>query len=85
MVIERTSPRRRRDSCGARREQRVIERGCGHRRAPRQRVPSGGGRVFFYGRISQHMERPRAGDWLAGGAMLVAAAAWAVVASFLAG
>jgi len=31
------------------------------------------------------MERTRAVDWLAGGAMLLAAASWGIVASLLAG
>ena len=42
-----------------------------------------GGRVFFSGRIAQHMERSRAADWLAAVAMLLAAASWGVLVSLL--
>ncbi len=83
MVSERKSTHHRRGSCGALTGERGSERR--HRRPSRKPLVAGGGRVFFCGRISQHMERTRAVDWLAGGAMLLAAASWGIVASLLAG
>jgi hypothetical protein len=83
MVIERKSAHRRPSPCGSRRGQRVAER-VPHRRPSRKSVSVASGPVFFCGRIPQHMERPRAADWLAGGAMLLAAASWGLVASLLA-
>jgi len=54
-----------------------------HRQQPRTRVTSEGGRVFFSSRTPQQMERPRLMDWLAGVAMLLAAASWGILASLL--
>ncbi len=52
-------------------------------RVARKPVEASGERLFFCGRISQHMERPSAADWLAGGAMLLAAASWGLLAALL--
>ena len=81
MVVERRHIHHRRSPCGA----RHVERGAGrvHHRVSRRPVEVVGGRLFFCGRISQHMERSRAGDWLAGAAMLLAAASWGLVAALL--
>jgi len=68
----------------ARRPRRV---GCGarssHRRPSRRPVIGRGGQVFFSGSIAQHMEGTRTLDWLAGAAMLLAAASWGALASLL--
>ena len=72
----------RRAACAGCRAGRRRERS----RRQRSRKPAvmvEGGRVFFSGRIAQHMERSRAADWLAAVAMLLAAASWGVLVSLL--
>ena len=64
------------------RADRSVERS--HRRRSREPVTVQGGRVFFSGRISQHMKTPRLVDWLAAAAMVLAVAAWGTLMSLLA-
>ncbi len=56
-----------------------------HRRRARKPVMPRTDRLFFSCGGTQHMRRSLAGDWLAGVAMLLAAASWGVLAAFLAG
>lgn len=70
-----------RSSCaGCRATGRVAR---SNRRRSRRAVIVEGGRVFFSGRIPRQMESPQAVDWLAGVAMLLAAASWGVLMSLL--
>jgi len=81
MVMVTRSTRGRRAACAGCRAGRRRERS--RRQRSRKPVRLEGGRVFFSGRIPQHMERSRAVDWLAGVAMLLAAASWGVLVSLL--
>jgi hypothetical protein len=42
-------------------------------------------RIFFSCAGTQQVKRPRAGDWLAGAAMLLAIVSWGVLAAVLGG
>ena len=81
MVMVTRSTHGRRAACAG------CRAGSRRKRSRRQRsrkpVRLEGGRVFFSGRIPQHMERSRAADWLAAVAMLLAAASWGVLVSLL--
>jgi len=81
MVMVTRSTHGRRAACAGCRAGRRRERSS--RQRSRKSVRLEGGRVFFSGRIPQHMERSRAVDWLAGVAMLLAAASWGVLVSLL--
>jgi len=81
MVMVTRSTRGRQAACAGCRAGRRRERS--RRQRSRKPVRLEGGRVFFSGRIPQHMERSRAVDWLAGVAMLLAAASWGVLVSLL--
>jgi hypothetical protein len=65
--------------------------GCGGQsrrsegRRPRRPVAPKPIRVFFSIGNAQHVKRPTPGDWLAGAAMLLAAASWTFVAMLLGG
>ena len=85
MVMATTrSTHGRRAACAGCRAGRRRERSRRQRsRKPAAAVRVEGGRVFFSGRIAQHMERSRAADWLAAVAMLLAAASWGVLVSLL--
>jgi hypothetical protein len=66
--------------CGAR-------SGCGrsersHRSRPRRPVPRSD-RVFFSFRGTQHVKTSVIADWVAAGAMLLAAASWGLVVMLL--
>ena len=54
-----------------------------HRGRSRERVPVQGGRLFFSGRISQHMKTRHHADWLAAGVTVLAAASWGMLLSLL--
>ncbi len=81
MAIAGKSAHGRLTSCAGWRAGRMSSRP--HHRRPRKPGTFEGGCVFFSGRIPQQMERPRAVDWLAGAAMLLAAASWGVLVSLL--
>jgi hypothetical protein len=81
MIIERKSTHSRRATRGGCRVERRLARP--HRRPSRKPVALEGGRVFFSGRTSRQVGRPGRLDWLAGVAMLLAAASWGVLASLL--
>jgi hypothetical protein len=67
-----------RTGCRAR---RGVERS--HRSRSREPVTVQGGRVFFSGRIPQHMKTHRLVDWLAAAAMVLAVACWGTLLSLL--
>ena len=54
-----------------------------HRGRSRGRVAVQGERLFFSGRISQHMKTRHHVDWLAAGATVLAAASWGMLLSLL--
>ena len=81
MVMAKRSAHGHWAACAGCRARRRL--GQPHRQRSRKPDRVEGGRVFFPGRIPQHMERPRAVDWLAGVAMLLAAASWGVLVSLL--
>jgi hypothetical protein len=81
MAIAAKSAHGRLASCAGWRASRTS--GRPHHRRPRKPGTFEGGRVFFSGRMPQQMERLRAVDWLAGAAMLLAAACWGVLVSLL--
>ncbi len=81
MVTARKSPHGRRSSRTGCRAWARVERS--HRPRSRKPVPGEGGRVFFSGRISQHMESRGVVDWLAGVALLLAVASWGMLISLL--
>jgi hypothetical protein len=81
MVTTRSNIRNHRRSSAGCRAHRRLERA--HARPSRRSVKAEDGRLFFSGRISQHMETSRVGDWLGGGALLVAAASWGLLISLL--
>jgi hypothetical protein len=62
--------------------------GCGraerlHQRRRRTPVARQTARVFFSVRGTQHVKTYVAGDWVAGAAMLLAAASWGLLAALL--
>jgi hypothetical protein len=80
MVATRSKIRNhRRSSAGCRTHRRLAR---AHVRHSRDSIEAEGGRLFFSGRISQHMESSVV-DWLGGGALLVAAASWGLLISLL--
>lgn len=66
-------------SCGVRRVERL------HRPRARKPVAPSPTRFFLSCREARQTKRPPAGDWLAGGAMLLAAASWGVLAALIGG
>ena len=81
MVASRSTIRNHRRPTGSCRAHRRLDRA--HSRPVRKSVPPEGTRLFFSGQISQHMETHRVGDWLGGGALLLAAASWGLLLSLL--
>jgi hypothetical protein len=81
MIITTRTIRGHRTSRAGCRAGASVER-C-HRPRSRERITVQGGRVFFSGRISQHMKTSCLVDWLAAGAMVLAVAAWGILVSLL--
>ena len=82
MIITRSNARGHRTSRSGCRTNGSVERS--HRLRSREPVVRArGGRVFFCGRISQHMKTSRLADWLAAGAMVLAVVSWGMLVSLL--
>ena len=81
MVASRSTIRNHRRSTAGCRTHRRLDRA--HARPGRKSVRPEGARLVFSGQISQHMESRRVADWLGGGALLLAAATWALLISLL--
>jgi hypothetical protein len=82
MTITTTRIRGHRTSRAGCRTGRSVEHSV--RRRSREPVTVEGGRVFFSGRIAQHMKIHRYVDWVAAVAMLLAAVSWSLLVSLLA-
>ena len=82
MVIVRSGTQGHRRSCAGGRMGRRRERS--HRRRPRKPITVESGRVFFSGPTPQQVRSPRAVDWLAGAATLLALIFWGALISLLA-